>query len=109
MRRTARLLCLLLAGAVLALVHAAAVGQVPLTGLPSKPGPHVERIKALADNTWLELGAPAPDPKWGRARGRSWFAAMPFAPVLRRPACLSSAAAFRGRKTVRPQFLEDVP
>jgi hypothetical protein len=55
----------------------------PLTGLPSKPGPHVARIKDLADNTWLELGPPAPDPDWGRARGRSWCAIMPVAPELR--------------------------
>jgi hypothetical protein len=60
----------------------AAVTQGPLKGLPSKPGPHVEKIKALKDNSWLELGAPEKDPKWGRARGRSWCAAMPFAPEL---------------------------
>jgi hypothetical protein len=55
----------------------------PLRGLPGEPGPHVKKIKALADNTWLDLGAPKPDPKWGRARGRSWMAAMPVAPELR--------------------------
>ena len=55
----------------------------PLAGLPSKPGPHIDRIQALGDNAWLELGQPAPDPKWGRARGRSWTAAMPLAPKLR--------------------------
>jgi len=31
----------------------------------------------------LELGQPAADPDWGRARGRSWCAAMPVAPELR--------------------------
>jgi hypothetical protein len=61
----------------------AAVTRGPLKGLPSAPGPHVAKIKALADNTWLELGAPKPDPKWGKARGRSWTAAMPLAPELR--------------------------
>ncbi len=76
------LLRALLAGVGIAMIHAVAVAQGPLTGLPSKPGPHVEKIKALADNTWLELGAPAKDPKWGRARGRSWFSAMPVAPEL---------------------------
>ncbi len=47
----------------------------PLAALPSKPGPHIARIKALGDNSWLDLGAPAPDPRWGKeglARGRSW-------------------------------------
>jgi hypothetical protein len=54
----------------------------PLAGLPSKPGPHVEKIKALDDDSWLELGAPAADPKWGKARGRAWGCRMPFAPEL---------------------------
>jgi hypothetical protein len=51
--------------------------------LPTTPGPHVARIRVLGDNAWLELGAPAKDPKWGAARGRSWCAAMPLAPELR--------------------------
>jgi hypothetical protein len=55
----------------------------PLTGLPSPPGRHVAKIKALANNSWIELGAPAADPRWGRARGRSWLAKMPLAPELR--------------------------
>ena len=55
----------------------------PLARLPSQPGPHLDKIKALPDNSWLELGAPAADPKWGRARGRSWTAKMPLAPELR--------------------------
>src|SRR5438477_10887150 len=54
----------------------------PLAGLPGKPAAHVDRIKALGDHEWLELGAPAADPKWGRARGRSWTSVMPFAPEL---------------------------
>ena len=57
--------------------------QGPLAELPSPEGKHVARIRALPDNTWLNLGAPAPDPKWGRARGRSWTSEMPFAPELR--------------------------
>jgi hypothetical protein len=56
--------------------------QGPLADLPSKPGPHVEQIKALGDNEWLDLGPPTPDPKWGKARGRSWAAPMPHAPDL---------------------------
>src|SRR5215218_1299837 len=55
----------------------------PLAELPSKPGAHVEKIRALGDNEWLNLGTPAADPKWGRARGRSWSSNMPFAPDLR--------------------------
>jgi hypothetical protein len=55
----------------------------PLAALPSAPGPHVEKIKALGDNAWLKLGAPAPDPKWGKARGRSWCPHMPYAPELK--------------------------
>ena len=31
---------------------------------------------------WLDLGPPAPDPKWGLARGRSWTTNMAFAPSL---------------------------
>ena len=54
----------------------------PLADLPSKPGPHVEKIKALGDNEWLSLGKPATDPKWGSARGRSWSHNQPVAPNL---------------------------
>jgi hypothetical protein len=55
----------------------------PLAELPSQPGAHLEKIKALGDNQWLNLGAPAADPKWGKARGRSWSANQPAAPNLR--------------------------
>lgn len=55
----------------------------PLAELPSKPGPHIEKIQALGDNAWIDLGAPTPDPKWGGARGRSWTPKMAFAPDLR--------------------------
>ncbi len=44
----------------------------PLADLPSKPAAHVEKIKAMGDNEWLKLGAPAADPKWGKARGSAW-------------------------------------
>ena len=57
--------------------------DAPLAGLPSKPGPHVEKIRALGDNEWLNLGKPAADPKWGSARGRSWGSNQPAAPGLR--------------------------
>lgn len=56
----------------------------PLATLPSKPGSHLEKIKALGENEWVNLGAPAADPKWGKARGRSWGAkAMVSMPGLR--------------------------
>jgi hypothetical protein len=55
----------------------------PLAGLPSAPGPHIQKIEALADNTWLNLGSPVADPKWGKGRGRSWSAHMSSAPDLK--------------------------
>lgn len=55
----------------------------PLAALPSKPGPHLEKIRALGDDSWLDLGQAAPDPKWGHGRGRSWCAQMDYAPDLR--------------------------
>src|SRR5437016_1507631 len=55
----------------------------PLAALPSQPGPHIEKIKALGDNEWLHLGSPAADPKWGKARGRSWSSNQPAAPNIR--------------------------
>ncbi len=55
----------------------------PLAGPPSRPGPHIAKIMALGDNEWLNLGSPAPDPRWGKARGRSWSSNQPAAPNLR--------------------------
>ena len=56
----------------------------PLADLPSKPGAHIEKIKAMGDNEWLNLGVPAADPKWGKARGSSWGAkALILAPDKR--------------------------
>ncbi len=56
----------------------------PLADLPTKPGAHVEKIKALGENEWLNLGAPAADPKWGKARGSAWGAkALILAPDKR--------------------------
>src|SRR5262245_41880015 len=55
----------------------------PLKGLPSPVGAHAAKIQAMQDNTWLELGKPDPDPKWGTAPGRSWCCTMPFASELR--------------------------
>lgn len=56
----------------------------PLAALPSAPGPHLEKVRALGDNQWLNLGPPAADPKWGRARGRAWGGkAFALAPDIR--------------------------
>src|SRR5262245_23005847 len=55
----------------------------PLAKLPSDPGPHVAKIKDRGDDPWLDLGAAKADPKWGKARGRSWSSRMPNAPELR--------------------------
>jgi hypothetical protein len=55
----------------------------PLADRPSKPGAHLEKVKALGDNAWLNLGKPAPDPKYGAAQGRSWSRKMAYAPDLR--------------------------
>ncbi len=57
--------------------------QNPLGGLPSAPASHIEKIKALENGGWLNLSAPAPDPQWGKARGRAWACRMPYAPKLR--------------------------
>src|SRR5262249_38632190 len=55
----------------------------PLADLPSNPRPHIEKIKALKDNEWLNVGSPAADPKWGKGRGRSWSSRMAYAPDLK--------------------------
>ena len=44
----------------------------PLANLPSPPGTHIEKIRNLPNDSWLNLGVPQGDPKWGRARGRAW-------------------------------------
>lgn len=55
----------------------------PLKGLPSEEGPHLAKIRALEDNSWLALGRPAPDPQWGIGLGRSWSSKMVYAPDMR--------------------------
>jgi len=57
--------------------------QSPLANHPSAPGAHLSRIEALGNNAWLNLGRPAPDPRYGPALGRSWSRKMAFAPDLR--------------------------
>jgi hypothetical protein len=72
---------------LLLLATSAAAGEKgprkgPLANLPSPPGPHLAKIKAMKDGDWLMLGAPAPDPKWGPAPGRSYTNKMAYAPDL---------------------------
>jgi hypothetical protein len=55
----------------------------PLAGLPSAPGPHIEKIKAMGDDSWLDLGKPAPDPKWGMGYGRAYLPNLAWAPDLK--------------------------
>jgi hypothetical protein len=57
--------------------------NTPLAGLPSTPGKHLDKIKALGDDVWLNLGSPVADPKWGKGRGRSWSSRMAYAPDLK--------------------------
>src|SRR5262245_51516002 len=54
----------------------------PLATLPSPPGPHVARIKAMKSGEWLMLGTPQPDPQWGAAPGRAYTNKMAYAPDL---------------------------
>ncbi|MGE0608463.1 MAG: hypothetical protein AB7O62_15310 [Pirellulales bacterium] len=72
----------------------AAEPPAPLAALPSGDGAHVAKLKSLASGSWLELGAPAPDPQWGKARGRSWGAKMAFAPDLH--ACFLTGEGVHG-------------
>lgn len=55
----------------------------PLAARADAAGPHVAKLKALGDGEWINLGSPAPDPKWGKARGRSYTPKMAFALDLR--------------------------
>lgn len=55
----------------------------PLSSLPSCPGPHVQAIQALGDDSWLLLGEPAADPTWGKALARGYHNRMAYAPDLK--------------------------
>lgn len=77
------LISLGLAASAVAVQCAEKNGAGPLADRPSAPGPHLEKIKVLGDNAWLNLGKPKPDPKYDAAQGRSWSRKMAFAPDLR--------------------------
>jgi hypothetical protein len=67
----------------LLICSAAIVSAAPLDGLPSAEGAHIAQIKAMGENTWLDLDSPAADPTWGKRRGASWTPKMAYAPDLR--------------------------
>lgn len=56
---------------------------VPLAAMPSAPGPHLDKIKAMDNDSWLDLGKPAPDPRWGMGYGRSYQPNLSWAPDLK--------------------------
>jgi hypothetical protein len=78
----------------------------PLAALPSKPRPHVEKIKALGDNEWLNLGSPAPDPKWGKGLGRAWSPKMPYAPELE--GAFLNGTGVHGAHTPDGRYTDDI-
>ncbi|MFW6157760.1 MAG: hypothetical protein ACOC8E_00210 [Planctomycetota bacterium] len=75
------MLCVVLGG--IAVGAEAPEAENPLADVPSEPGEHIAKIRALGDNEWLSLGTPKPDPKWGVARGRAWGSRQAAAPDLR--------------------------
>lgn len=54
----------------------------PAGALPSAEGRTISAIREMAPGTWLDLGAPRADPKWGKARGRAWTSKMAFSSAL---------------------------
>lgn len=77
-------MCLVLLAALAEGAEPRSAAKGPLAALPSAPGEHLEKIRALGENEWLKLGPPAADPKWGKARGSSWGAkALVLAPEKR--------------------------
>lgn len=60
----------------------AAAERRPAVQLPSPEGRTVSAIRSMAPGSWLDLGAPRPDPKWGKARGRAWTSKMAFSRAL---------------------------
>lgn len=81
-------------------------GMNPLAGLPSKPGPHLARIEAMPDNSWLKLGQATPaDSEKGVACGRSYSPKMAYAPDLRGAFLCGTG---RHGVTVRGRYMDDL-
>jgi RNA polymerase sigma factor (sigma-70 family) len=55
----------------------------PFAKLPDPSPAFLAKLAALDDDSWLDLGSPAPDPKYGQGFGRSWSPMMAYAPDLR--------------------------
>ncbi|MBL8025447.1 MAG: hypothetical protein JNL74_03505 [Fibrobacteres bacterium] len=56
----------------------------PLASLPSSEGSTVKSIKAMQSKTFLVLGSPEADPKWGRAYGSAYSEkSLIYSPRLR--------------------------
>src|SRR5262252_6355428 len=83
MRATQFVALIVLLSCGIAVAQDASKEKTLTSDLPSSPGSHIEKIKALGDNQWLNLGSPAADPKWGKGRGRAWSSHMPYAPDLK--------------------------
>lgn len=74
----------LLCGALIASlgIPGAVCDQADAHDLPSASGGTIAQIKKMPPGSWLNLGAPRRDPKWGRARGRAWTPKMDFSKKL---------------------------
>lgn len=56
--------------------------QGVMAGLPSAPGAHLQAVAALPAGGWLDLGVPAPDPRFGLATGREYTPRMAWSAAL---------------------------
>lgn len=79
-RRLAKFLCASFV-ATLGGIGAPGVDAVA-NSLPSPAGPTISSIKKMPAGSWRNLGAPRPDPDWGRARGRAWTSKMAYSKIL---------------------------
>jgi hypothetical protein len=52
-------------------------------GCPSPEGAHIAAIRAMPDNSWLQLGSPTPDTPWGLPNCASFNASSSGSPVHR--------------------------
>jgi RNA polymerase sigma factor (sigma-70 family) len=50
--------------------------------LPRSDSGQMAKLRALGDDSWIDLGAPAADPQWGKPVGRAWSPMMAYAPDL---------------------------
>jgi hypothetical protein len=81
--------------------------QGPFAQLPGPATSHLAKLAALGDESWIELGPPAPDSKWGTAFGRSWSPKMAYAPDLH-GAFLFGQGAHGGHNDENGRFMDDL-